>query len=627
MNFWPGFYSLQGAWFLLLLIPLIVFYFLKLKRPHQRVPSLALWSQVINDRRVNSPFQKFKRSILLLLQILLLLFLVLSLMQPFVQSGAERADYLPILIDCSASMAATDPETKKSRLELAKERVNDLIDNMLPDQRISLVAVSSTARRLTDFTDNQRILKKAVASLEVDDVPSQLEDALRMTQALSRTAPIKSVLFYSDGNFPQEINFELPFELNYQLLPPAGANLGITSMNARKNQAGNWDVFLRIENSKQSDGAAVVELFQEGQSVAREEILLAPGESQRLEFSVAAGGASKLKAVLTPGAADSLAADNEAFLTIPQSRDLLVYVDPELASYRYALDDSKGLILYPGPDQETAPAEYDLVISGAEKDMDRESLVKLGVGFVPEDLKKYISLQPQLTQVVDWNRSSSLLRHVELSDVQITQEPVWTEKSGVENLEELGYEVLIHGKLGPLLLQKRNATDQEFYFLFNTDRSTLPYRVGFPILVSNLLQLTLQEAGIAETQAAATPLLPVVELQPEQKYQIQTPAGKRLSVESDANGVLSGIAALHVGTYQISGAGAKDTEINVSLLNPLETSLVSEEEIQFSEVPVSAAQAQIDTDKPLWSEFALIAFFLLLLEWWYFQRKPSGIPA
>lgn len=626
MNFWPGFYALQGAWFLLLLIPLLVFYFLKLKRPHQRVPSLALWSQVINDRRVNSPFQKFKRSILLLLQILLLLFLVLALMQPYIQSGAERADYLPILVDCSASMGATDAKTKKTRLELAKERVNDLIDNMLPDQKISLVAVSSTARRLTDFTNNQRILKKALASLEVDDVPSQLEDALRMTQALSRTAPIKSVLFYSDGNFPQEINFELPFELNYQLLPAAGANLGITSMNARKNQAGNWDVFLRIENSKQADGSADVELFQDGQSVAREDILLGPGESQRLEFSVAAGGASKLKAVLSPGGADSLTSDNEAFLTIPQSRDLLVYVDPELSSYRYALDDSNNLILYPQPDQETPPAEYDLVISGTEKDMDREALVKLGVGFVPAALQKYISLETELTEVVDWNRSSSLLRHVELGDVQITQQPVWTDKSGVENLEELGYEVLIHGKLGPLLLQKRNAADQEFYFLFNTDRSTLPYRVGFPIMVSNLVQLTLQEAGIAETQAAATPILPAVEFQPEQKYQIKTPDGKRMTADSDANGVLSGIAALHVGSYSISGEGAKDSEISVSLLNPLETSLVSVEEIQFSEVPVSAAQAQIDTDKPLWGEFALIAFFLLLLEWWYFQRKPSGIP-
>ncbi|QDV16131.1 hypothetical protein Pan153_07520 [Gimesia panareensis] len=626
MNFWPGFYSLQGAWFLLLLIPLIVFYFLKLKRPHQRVPSLALWNQVINDRRVNSPFQKFKRSILLLLQILLLLFLVLALMQPYIQSGAERAEYLPILIDCSASMAATDPQTKKTRLELAKERVGELIENMLPDQRISLVAVGSTARRLTDFTDNQRVLKKSLATLEVDDVPSQLEDALRMTQALSRTAPIKSVLFYSDGNFPKEIDFELPFELNYQLLPPAGANLGITSMNARVNQAGNWDVFLRIENSKQGDSPAVVELFQDGQSVAREDILLGPGDSQRLEFAINAEGTSRLKAVLTPGATDSLSADNEAFLTLPQSRDLLVYVDPELSSYRYALDDSKDLLLYPQPDQDSLPPEFDLVISGAEKDMDRESLVKLGVGFVPEELQKYIKLEPELTNVVDWNRSSTLLRHVELSDVQITQQPVWTKNSGVENLEELGYEVLIHGKLGPLLLQKRNSADQEFYFLFNTDRSTLPYRVGFPIMVSNLVQLTLQEAGIAETQAAATPILPAIEFQPEQEYQITTPEGKRLTAESDANGVLSGVAALHVGTYQINGAGAKDSEISVSLLNPLETSLVSVEEMQFSEVPVSASQSQIDSDKPLWSEFALIAFFLLLLEWWYFQRKPSGIP-
>ncbi|MEQ8854265.1 VWA domain-containing protein [Gimesia sp.] len=626
MNFWPGFYALQGAWFLLLLIPLLVFYFLKLKRPHQRVPSLALWSQVINDRRVNSPFQKFKRSILLLLQILLLLFLVLALMQPYIQSGAERAEYLPILIDCSASMAATDPETKKSRLDLAKERVNELIENMLPDQRISLVAVGSTARRLTDFTDNQRVLKKSLASLEVDDVPSQLEDALRMTQALSRTAPIKSVLFYSDGNFPQEIDFELPFELNYQLLPPAGVNVGITSMNARKNQAGTWDVFLRIENSKQADSSASVELIQDGQSVAREEIVLGPGESQRLEFSVDAGGASKIKAILTPAGADSLVADNEAYLTIPQSRQLLVYVDPELASYRYALDENSEMILYPQPDQSSAPAEYDLVISGAAKDMDREALIKLGVGFVPEELEKYIKLETELTEVVDWNRSSSLLRHVQLSDVQITQQPVWTENSGVENLEELGYEVLIHGKLGPLLLQKRTPTDQEFYFLFDTDRSTLPYRVGFPILVSNLVQLTLQEAGIAETQAAATPVLPVVEYQPEQSYQIKSPVGKTMTVKSDANGVLSGIAALHVGTYNISGEGAKDAEIGVSLLNPLETSLVSVEKIQFSEVPVSAAAAQIDSDKPLWSEFALIAFFLLLLEWWYFQRKPSGVP-
>ncbi len=77
----------------------------------------------------------------------------------------------------------------------------------------------------------------------------------------------------------------------------------------------------------------------------------------------------------------------------------------------------------------------------------------------------------------------------------------------------------------------------------------------------------------------------------------------------------------------ISGEGADSDEISVSLLNPLETSLVSIDEIQFSEVPVIASQTQIDSDKPLWSEFAFIAFVLLLAEWWCFQRRPSGIPA
>ena len=627
MNFWPGFYSLQGAWYLLLLLPLIVFYFLKLKRPHKQVPSLALWNQVINDRRVNSPFQKFKRSILLLLQILLLLFLVLSLMQPYIQSGAERAEYLPILIDCSASMGATDQESKQTRLTLAKERVTELIENLLPDQRVSLVAVSSTARRLTDFTDNQRVLKKALAGLTVDDVPSQLEDALRMTQALSRTAPIKTVLFYSDGNFPKEVNFELPFDLNYQRLPAAGANLGITSFNARKNQAGNWDVFIRVENSGDSDTPATVELLQDGQSVAKEEVVLGTGDSQRLEFSISSDKASSLEAILTPGSFDSLSSDNRAFLNIPQARSLLVFIDPDLSSYRYALADNSELVLYPEAGETVAPPEYDLLITASEKNFEKQALVKLGVGFVPEDLKKYISIETKLTDVVDWNRSSAFLRHVELNDVQITEQPVWAEGAGVEDLEESGYEVVVHGRLGPLLLQKRNAGDLEFYFLFNTDRSTMPYRVGFPIMVSNLIQLTMQEAGIAEVQAAATPVLPAVEYLPEKKYQIKTPTGKELSTESNKNGLVSGIAALHVGKYMISGEGANSDEISVSLLNPLETSLVSVEEIQFSEVPITAAQAQIDSDKPLWSEFAFIAFVLLLLEWWYFQRRPAGIPS
>ena len=68
----PGFLSLQSAWWLLLAIPVVVFYFLKLRRPQRQISSLVLWQQVINDQRVNSPLQRFKRNLLLLFQLLLL---------------------------------------------------------------------------------------------------------------------------------------------------------------------------------------------------------------------------------------------------------------------------------------------------------------------------------------------------------------------------------------------------------------------------------------------------------------------------------------------------------------------------------------------------------------------------
>ena len=64
------FVNLYGAWFFLALIPLIILYFLKLRRPKLEVPSLVLWQSVVNDQRVNSPFQKFRRNLLLLLQII-----------------------------------------------------------------------------------------------------------------------------------------------------------------------------------------------------------------------------------------------------------------------------------------------------------------------------------------------------------------------------------------------------------------------------------------------------------------------------------------------------------------------------------------------------------------------------
>ena len=80
--------SLLNPWALLLLLAMpavVLLYFLKLKRPAVRVPSSLLWRKVVEDMRVNSPFQKLKRSLLLLLQLLALLAAALALARPLLR--------------------------------------------------------------------------------------------------------------------------------------------------------------------------------------------------------------------------------------------------------------------------------------------------------------------------------------------------------------------------------------------------------------------------------------------------------------------------------------------------------------------------------------------------------------
>src|ERR687891_1300299 len=91
-----------------LALPLVLLYFLKVRRLERRVPSLLLWDPSLRDREASAFFQRLQRDPLLILQILALAALTVALARPAVTVMGQGARKVVIVLDASASMKARD---------------------------------------------------------------------------------------------------------------------------------------------------------------------------------------------------------------------------------------------------------------------------------------------------------------------------------------------------------------------------------------------------------------------------------------------------------------------------------------------------------------------------------------
>jgi hypothetical protein len=576
-----------------------------------KIPSLLLWDKVMRDSRVNSPFQKFKRHLLLLLQLLILLFLVLAAFQPYIMGQQYKGKFYPILIDVSASMGALKSGTSQTRLDIAKENVKKIIESHTDGQQIALLIFGNTARKVCSFTNNKRILLAALESITVEDVPSDVEDVLRMTQALSQNYKFSEVIMFSDGNIPKSINFDLPFRLNYQKIITKGENIGIMQFGARRAGEQNWQVYIQIAGTKDVKPTKI-NLFKDGKLFATDTIFLTEKE-ERVLFDVDGEDKTHLKVELQPTGEDVLNSDNIAYLNLPQIRPLRVYTPPDLLSAKLVLQGIAGITLKKND-------TYDLELQTSKKTK-RKAHIHVTFGFIPSPIKHILELKKGSSEIVDWERSSPLLEHVELDDLILNDIIVYKQKGNISELETLGYHTLIESKTGPLLLKRDWEGHISYHFLFNPEHSTLIYRIGYPIMLTNLVRIAMQESGLSEHKAKRTGVLPAMNVSPTKEYKITTPKGKVLSRKSDDDGTLLGITALHSGEYKIKGAGV-DVNVGASLLSIKESLLDGIDKLQFKELSVKRSKSK-KTPYPLWKYLALIAFLFLIFEWWYFQRPPN----
>ncbi|MFN8454227.1 MAG: BatA domain-containing protein [Anaerolineae bacterium] len=128
---------------LALIPPIIALYLLKLRRQDHLVSSIYLWQRFVRDVEANAPWQKLRRNLLLLLQILLLLFLILALARPATQAEGVAGQTLILILDTSASMAATDGDNSgQTRLNAAQAAAREVVTNLPDDARVTVLAAN-----------------------------------------------------------------------------------------------------------------------------------------------------------------------------------------------------------------------------------------------------------------------------------------------------------------------------------------------------------------------------------------------------------------------------------------------------------------------------------------------------
>ena len=366
---------------------LIILYFLKLRRKDVEISTTLLWRKTIQDMQANAPFQRLRKNILLLLQLLALVGVLLALAQPQMRGQLAEGQQRIILIDRSASMSSTDGDAENpggmTRLAKAKETAIKLIDSMREPSLIGsgtadeamIIAFDTTAEVRQQFTGDKARLRAAVESIEPSDAPSQLSEALRLARAHlpdriqfdDKTGDnitvegVKvggaSMHLFSDGRLSdaEEAITSAEDEVTFvQVGRTDAANVGITAMRADRAFDSPVDVslYVGLQNTARTPQEVELELLIDGNTTRVSTVTIPPAtapidvddpeageDAQRLaqllpwtpgvtgrtfEFAQSEGGVFAVQITPTNPESDLLPVDNRSWIIVPPARQLSV---------------------------------------------------------------------------------------------------------------------------------------------------------------------------------------------------------------------------------------------------------------------------------------------------------------
>lgn len=642
-------------WWLLAFVPgLVALYFLKLRRQDQLVSSTLLWRRTLEDLHVNAPFQRLRRSWLLLLQLLVLLGLIAAAWRPRLGGTATRGNGVILLVDRSASMGAR--EADGTRLDRAKREARAAVSRLGEGDRAALVAFASTTSVVLPLTGDRGQLERAIDALEVTALPTRLDQALELAHSLSTSLGGAQVRVIGDGSYGDLSSLAPEVKQTPVEIVSVGTpldNVAITEVDLRRSfeAKGRAEAFALIESFRGTPGKVSVELKQGDELRDAREVELPARGSSPVTFDVSSVGEGILSIeVTTP---DALPADNKAYLKVVPPRKLRAIVlgkaNPwldlalrsmdglevrrgSLQSLTQALERGQGL-----PAEEVL--EADVLIFDREQPGSPADPAEKGPPSLPEPPLPALYfacfpplgpgvIDPELKQapvVIDWDRSHPVTSFLSLTDLYIEESQAFRPRGELRSL--------VDGDAGSLIATRKYYPPGQravpvVVVAFDLLRTNWPIgHYSFPIFFSNALRWLAVGDGardLARVRSGEPIELSLPRLREGETAQFRSPSGKRLSPLEAPGGSYALGAPEEVGVYTLEVGGETRERACVALLNSGESDLTPRPGITFGDFTVKVQGASEEQPSELSKWCALAALLLCLLEWHVYNRRMGG---
>lgn len=645
-------------WLLMATVPplIVTLYFLKLRRIPIEVPSTYLWQRTIEDLHVNSIWQRLRKNLLLLLQLLAVFALILACLRPGFRGEETLGDRSILMIDNSCSMQATDVGT--SRLAEAKEEAYKMIDALGGSDVAMVIAFSDRADVKQGFTSDKKKLRAAVDSIQVTNRTTDLSEALRAASGLAnpgRTSQIEdladiqvaealpaTLYILSDGGFsaPQMDLGNLAAEY-IAIGTDVPENVGILAFTVERNveKGDQIEAFARLQNFGAAPVNVTASLSLDGELVDATTVDIDSLEVAGVSFEISNVVEGQLKLEIESD--DDLTADNVAYAGLDPPRQLEVVLvtsgstaieaalstEPAMALATVRIVDPASLDT-PELESLAGGGTIDLFIYDrcAPQKMPASNTMFLGA-LPPGD--DWIASEPSGPLfIIDINRAHPMLQYVDMGTVRIVEGQSLEAPQGATELLRTDTGVLMavapRDAYQDAVIAMSLAKPTEDGVIPNTD---WPIKRSFPVFFLNALEYLGGAVSTAGSKTVKPGQPAVLSLASRfDKVKITDPADNSVEVDRSGQPQLIYTQTDVLGFYE---AQPMESErllqmFTVNLFSEQESNIIPAVEVLIGAQSVAANAGQKDIVRiEYWRWLLVIALIILSVEWYLYNRRVA----